>query len=403
MFASSQDGELDGNELAALDQAFTGNPVVEAVYNPARAQEIAAAELFDPPSEFAFADLINPLLDQLGPAFFNEILLTDRAFLSIEQNQLVLASNEIDLAVAANQVEIFDPRAQTPNALGNGEFYANVQLSFSGGGSLAVDTDILRLNAGPSVSVFGFTDADTETFSGNLTDYTVETLPDQTLRVTDSRMGSPDGIKLLNDVEFLAFGNGVFEAAEFKPSVWRDQPENIELVASTYQFFTGMVPNAGGFEFLIDSVANTQDLNDAYYAAFNTENRYINFANNLGSFGEGIQAFESAFGSLTFEQTVRKAFEEIIGAQAVTQSGGNPEASIQFFLGAASFYGAVANERVVSSGVSLEQATKVVAIGSILNEAIKSDIGKYAEAISAFANEIQTTGTSGDFGMDLFA
>ena len=102
-------------------------------------------------------------------------------------------------------------------------------------------------------------------------------------------------------------------------------------------------------EFLIESPANQSDLSDPYYAQFNRENRYINFSNNLGSFGAGKTSFETAYGSLAYEDTIRTAYKAIIGAE--------PTASeFQFFLNARRYYEAVALERVVSSGVPLAQA-----------------------------------------------
>lgn len=181
------------------------------------------------------------------------------------------------------------------------------------------------------------------------------------------------------------------------------QPVSIDVVASTYQFFTGRVPTGEGFEYLIASSANPADLNDTYYLQFNNENRFINFANNLASFGEGREEFAAEFGSLSFEQTVRVAFEDVIGSGAVIENGGNPEASINFFLNARGYFEAVALERVVPAGVSLEEATKVVAIGSILNEATKAGVGDYAEAIDDLIIDLRTVGTSDTLGGDLFA
>jgi len=186
-------------------------------------------------------------------------------------------------------------------------------------------------------------------------------------------------------------------------SIWTTQPENIELVASTYQFFTGGIPGEQGFEFLIDSPVNNGDLNDPFYDQFNLENAFINFANNLGSFGEGADEFALEFGNLTFAETIDIAFEEIIGSQAIINNGGNPQDSIDFFLGAFDFYADVAEERVVPDGVSFDQAVKVVAIGSILNEAFKADLGRYPDAVVEVTNDIAITGTTDLFGLDLFA
>lgn len=207
---------------------------------------------------------------------------------------------------------------------------------------------------------------------------------------------------VLNEVEYLAFSDRRV-ALDPMNNLPPFDTGDIKLVASIYQFFVGSIPNPGGFEYLISSPDSPTDLNDPFYAQFNTENQFINFANNLGSFGAGRQGFLERFGSMTFEEFVTAVFEDIIGAKAVTDAGGKPEESIQFFLGARGYYEAVATERVVPSGVPLDQAIKVVATGSILNEAVKAGYGKYATAIDGFVNEIQMTGMSSDFGASLLA
>ena len=63
----------------------------------------------------------------------------------------------------------------------------------------------------------------------------------------------------------------------------------------------------------------------------------------------------------------------------------------------------MAQERVVSDTVSLEQATKIVAIGSIMNEAMKDDIGLYADAVNGFVADTTPDGMSNLFASDLLA
>lgn len=230
---------------------------------------------------------------------------------------------------------------------------------------------------------------DTVIFAGNRSDHSF-VVNNGLLQVTGA-----GGTDTLVKIENLRFDDGVFNVDQFIPTMWKSQPDNIKLAASVYQFLIDKIPSAAGFEYLIDSSANNNDLNDPFYEQFNQENRYINFANNLGAFGEGKTAFSAAYGSSSFEQTVRSAYAEIIGE--------NKEESINFFLNARAFYQSVAQERVVPSGVSLDLATKVVAIGSILNEAVKSGSGTYATAVETLANEIETTGGSSSFGSDLFA
>lgn len=206
---------------------------------------------------------------------------------------------------------------------------------------------------------------------------------------------------VMNEIEYLAFSD---RRVELDPDNNLPPLEagDIKLVAAIYQFFVGSIPNPGGFEFLISSPDSPTDLNDPFYAQFNTENQFINFANNLGSFGAGKATFAQNYGSLTFDEAVRKAFEAIIGSDAVLEQGGDPEASIAFFLGARAYFEAVANDRVVPSGVSLDQAIKVVAVGSILNEAVKAGYGAYAAELNIFVNAIEATGVSNEFGKSLF-
>lgn len=177
---------------------------------------------------------------------------------------------------------------------------------------------------------------------------------------------------------------------------WFTQPANVSLVAATYQFFADWVPNAAGFEYLISSRSNPNDLNDPYYEQFNIENRYINFASNLGTSGVGKAFFDAAFGALTFEEAVLLAYQEIMGKPL---SGG----AYNFFIGAHGFYEDVAEQRVARPGVDLDDATKIVAIGSILNEAVKGGSGRYAEAIDSLVDDVYSDGYSVVLGGDLFA
>ncbi len=180
---------------------------------------------------------------------------------------------------------------------------------------------------------------------------------------------------------------------------WATYKGDVEVVAATYQFFSGALPTVSGFRFLIDSAGNTNDLADPYYFAFNRENRFINFAGNLSSVGPGQTKFTSTYGTLSFEQAVRTGFNDIIGSTGTA----NPEASIAFFLNAKAYYESVAAARVVSATISLEQATKIVALGSILNEATKSDAGRYGKAVESFAMDVLADGASTALGQDLFA
>ena len=257
----------------------------------------------------------------------------------------------------------------------------------------------LLVPGGGDDDVYGGGGYDVVYLSGNLGDYQVTPTAPGIFHVVDVDMSNGnEGYDILYDVEALTFENGTtISLSEFaqKP-IWYQQSGNVEIVAATYQFFTGWVPTANGFAYLINSTQNPADLSDAYYSAFNTENRYINFASNLGTSGEGEAFFDAAFGSLSFEMAVQLAYEDIMGKPL---TGG----AYNFFIGARGFYEAVAEQRVVRPGVDLDDATKIVAIGSILNEAVKSGQGPYAEAIDDLVDDVYPDGQSVALGGDMFA
>ncbi len=212
--------------------------------------------------------------------------------------------------------------------------------------------------------------------------------------------GQLSTITNLGDQGFIGSVNGAaFGYAVDRP--WYVIETQISIVAFNYQFFVGSIPTAAGFEYLISSTTNTFDLTDRYYEAFNQENRYINFANNLGSVGAGAVSFSATYSSLSFSQTIERVYDEIIGVAQARTLGINVDAAISFFTNSRSFYEAVASERVVSSTVSLDMATKIVAVGSIMNEAMKANIGRYADRVSDLIDQVALTGVSPLLGTDI--
>ena len=129
---------------------------------------------------------------------------------------------------------------------------------------------------------------------------------------------------------------------------------------------------------------NANGLNTAYYTQFNTENRYYNFAINLATAGgAGNTTFVSTYGALTFAQTVAAAYETIVGTANVGTAAAN--AAIASIISDQSFFTAVAQQRAggIDAGGAVGQniALKAIAIGYILEEANKADVGTYAKAI----------------------
>jgi hypothetical protein len=141
----------------------------------------------------------------------------------------------------------------------------------------------------------------------------------------------------------------------------------------SYQFFTGRIPSAQGMDFLVaPGGGNANHLNSAYYQAFNLENRYINFAVNLGKLGEGAAAFKAGYDSLSLLDATAKAYTVIFGTaptDAKVHALVDPRAD--YFA----FYG-----RDGASGIG----TKAAMVGWLLAEAVKADTGMYAKANDAF-------------------
>ena len=86
-----------------------------------------------------------------------------------------------------------------------------------------------------------------------------------------------------------------FRAAQVQAA---DSTTSVATLA--YEFFTGKIPGAAGLDYLVSPTGgNANNLNSTYYQTFNLENRYINFAVNLGKLGEGKDPFLAKYGGLS--------------------------------------------------------------------------------------------------------
>tara|TARA_R110002020_G_scaffold37828_3_gene113977 strand:+ start:6833 stop:7990 length:1158 start_codon:yes stop_codon:yes gene_type:complete len=216
--------------------------------------------------------------------------------------------------------------------------------------------------------------------------------------------GAPDEIMAAvheHEIHSPADGHDHHDAAETMP--WLTHDEQIDLVAATYQFFTGSVPTVSGFEYLIQSSDNENDLNDPYYAQFNMENLFINFAANLASLPEQEGAFSHDLLELDFDAFIAEVYDEVVGDAMAEAEGIIVADALEFFQQSHSFYQGVATERGIAQEYGLELATKIVAVGSILHEATKSGVGNYAEAIDVLQQDLTVLGYSEALGSDLFS
>ncbi|WP_454761600.1 hypothetical protein [Caulobacter segnis] len=176
---------------------------------------------------------------------------------------------------------------------------------------------------------------------------------------------------------------------------------NSTSVASlAYAFFTGATPKMAGFDYLVSPTgSNPNNLNSAYYTASTAENRYINFAVNLGKLGEGQARFTAAYGALDLTASATKAYTEIFGfapaagkideilnAQVANGQGGTYTRADYF-----AYYG--------RDGLN-GQGTKAAMVGWLLSEAAKADLGAYAKANDAFLADLANDGQAA-FNVDL--
>jgi hypothetical protein len=166
------------------------------------------------------------------------------------------------------------------------------------------------------------------------------------------------------------------------PAITPGDP-NVSVATLTYEFFTGAIPSAAGMDYLVSPTGpNPNNLNSAYYQHFNMENRYINFAVNLGKSGEGRADFAATYGGKDLFAATTDAYQTIFGA-APTADKVHALLDATFVLGGATmtradYFAAYGQDGLNGLG------TKAAMVGWLLAEADKADVGVYAEANNAF-------------------
>lgn len=143
------------------------------------------------------------------------------------------------------------------------------------------------------------------------------------------------------------------------------------VAIEAYSFFTGAPPSAAGMAYLVNSDANPNDLTDPYYAGFNTVNRYINFAVNLGANGEGRAAFAAAYEALSFEQAVTKAYDAVIGLNLARAVGYDTTASVKYVAGQQAYFQALGGGDI---------GAKAAMVGYLLSVSADVHLGSYQQA-----------------------
>jgi hypothetical protein len=292
-----------------------------------------------------------------------------------------------------------------------GNAFAN-RLSGAGG------KDLLTGGGGDDRLDGGTGDLDAAIYAGVASGYSVTPGLGGAWLVQDLRAGAPEGLDTLSDVELVRFSdqtrfanaptnavrllvafenilradpvgesesflNGLIADVSLAQSsvagalakVVERADASTSVASLSYQFFTGKVPTGAGFDYLIDPAGpNPNNLNSAYYQSFNLENRYINFAVNLGWQGEGRAGFEAEYGALTLAQATKAAYAEIFGAAPT-------DAKVTALLaggrdGYFAYYG------------QDDIGTKAAMVGWLLAEASKADLGMYVRANQAFLTDL---------------
>ena len=220
---------------------------------------------------------------------------------------------------------------------------------------------------------------------------------DRTVALVDSRVATAIG-NILRLQTFSASAEPLTKSLAASMAAGTSHTDAIAQVAKgalttsavavlAYQFFTGKTPTAAGMDYLVNpDGANPNNLNSAYYQTFNLENRYINFAVNLGKLGEGASKFAADYGGLSLFEATRKAYATIFG---LTPTDEKVRALID---GRTDYFAAYGRDGAEGVG------TKAAMVGWLMAEAGKAEIGVYAKSAGAFFLD-QAAGST--YGVDL--
>lgn len=238
--------------------------------------------------------------------------------------------------------------------------------------------------------------------------YTTQQLVDA---YTKANLGkAPDQATTLT-IDAFASGttNGGYSDAQALANTLKLVNGTTAVAVETYQFFTGKAPTQAGLTYLVNSDTNTTDLNDATYAKFSTENRFINFSINLAVAGEAATSFAASYGGtgVTFAQVVATAYDKIIGNSVATAAGVDVAAATAYLSRQANidYLTSFVKANGYTTATQIDLAVKAALIGQILNAATTSGIGAYATATSALIADLSdgtlSTDTAG--GVNIFA
>lgn len=151
--------------------------------------------------------------------------------------------------------------------------------------------------------------------------------------------------------------------------------ETTAVALQAYQFFTGATPTQEGVAYLVNSDDNDNDLTDPYYATFSPDNRYINFAVSLGTGGQGSQDFAQEYGAMSFEDSIRSAYDKIIGVDEARAAGVDVNAAVAYVLAQLAYFTALGGSAI---------GAKAAMVGYLMYAGMQAKIGVYYEGTRGF-------------------
>ena len=196
-------------------------------------------------------------------------------------------------------------------------------------------------------------------------------------------------------------GVGSMTLADAQQAVAAMARGTTSVVNLSYQFFTGTTPYQAGVAYLLGTSGdNPWGLATALYQGVSLETRYIEFAVNLGKFGEGKATFAAGYGALSLTDALIKAYAEIFGV-ALSSTKASEMLAARVVVGDLTQTRAEILARY-GGGDPMDLGTKAALVGWLLAEAVKADTGPYAKAQNAFLADLGPDGLA-NFHVDLLA
>ncbi len=304
-----------------------------------------------------------------------------------------------------------------------GSAYADTLTGDAGANTLdgGAGDDILNGGAGDDTliggagndTIDGGDGNDTVIYKSAKSNYSVVQNVDGSTTVTDLRSGSPDGTDKLINVEHTVFAPdpsaaeitsemnailrtsgspalaslsrdllakwtaGSLSADQVTTAIVSQAGATTSVATLAYEFFTGKIPSQAGVDYLVSPTGpNANNLNSAYYQTFNLENRYINFAVNLGKNGEGKDAFAAKYGAMSLFDATRDVYKAIFGS---APTDAKIHALIDTRADYFAYYGGDGPNGV---------GTKAAMVGWLLAEAQKADLGVMVKSNDAWLTDL---------------